>query len=338
MTAPGPTYRCDCLVVGAGISGLLAAVTVAESGSSVMVLDKGRGLGGRMATRRWNGAIFDHGAQFFTARDASFLDRWVQSWLELGLVAPWYEWPEGEPHFRAPSGMNAIGKHLVAAHHLDVRRETLVHEAERFPDKELWQVRTASGEVFLSSALVLSAPLPQALAIVKEGETQIHGADRAALSAIRYQRCLAVLALLDRPSALETHQGALKLSEQPLQWIGDNQRKGLSPEVPCVTLHSTAEFAEAHWDHPDEERLPPLLRAAEPLLQANVRDCQLHRWGFSRPLSSYGQDHFHDEGRQLACAGDGFGGGRVEGAALSGLAAGKTVASWLAKGSHEKAI
>jgi len=62
----------DVLVIGAGISGLLCATQLQAAGLSTLVLDKGRGVGGRMATRRIGDTTFDHGAQFFTVRDARF--------------------------------------------------------------------------------------------------------------------------------------------------------------------------------------------------------------------------------------------------------------------------
>ena len=59
----------DCIVIGAGISGLFAANRLQTEGLEVLVLDKGRGLGGRMATRRISSGVFDHGAQFFTVKN-----------------------------------------------------------------------------------------------------------------------------------------------------------------------------------------------------------------------------------------------------------------------------
>jgi predicted NAD/FAD-dependent oxidoreductase len=50
------------VVVGAGLAGLTAARSLVAGGHDVLVLDKGRSPGGRMATRRIGGATFDHGA------------------------------------------------------------------------------------------------------------------------------------------------------------------------------------------------------------------------------------------------------------------------------------
>ena len=64
----------NIIIVGAGISGCVCAWRLAEAGHEVTLLEKGRDVGGRMATRRMNGARIDHGAQFFTARDPRMLD------------------------------------------------------------------------------------------------------------------------------------------------------------------------------------------------------------------------------------------------------------------------
>ena len=77
-------------VVGAGISGLICARTLAENGCDVNVYEKSRGVGGRMSTRRVDDTLsFDHGAQYFTARDGRF-KRYVESWIDDGLVQPWH--------------------------------------------------------------------------------------------------------------------------------------------------------------------------------------------------------------------------------------------------------
>ncbi|MDV7391716.1 FAD-dependent oxidoreductase, partial [Arthrospira platensis SPKY1] len=59
-------------IVGAGIAGITAARTLMQAGHRVTVFEKSRGAGGRMSTRRSEFGGFDHGAQFFTVRDARF--------------------------------------------------------------------------------------------------------------------------------------------------------------------------------------------------------------------------------------------------------------------------
>ena len=62
-------------IVGAGLAGLMAGRTLAEAGHEVVLLDKGRSPGGRLATRRIGAATLDHGAQFFTVRSEAFAAR-----------------------------------------------------------------------------------------------------------------------------------------------------------------------------------------------------------------------------------------------------------------------
>ncbi len=81
----------DVLIVGAGLSGLVAARELTKKGLNVTVLDKGRSVGGRLATRRIADGVADHGAQFFTARTNTFKAE-VKQWLDAGLISvSWLE-------------------------------------------------------------------------------------------------------------------------------------------------------------------------------------------------------------------------------------------------------
>ena len=120
----------DVLILGAGLSGLKAARDLQAAGRSVLVLDKGRGVGGRAATRRWDGVPVDHGAQFFTARSAEFRAQ-VADWIARGVCFEWakgfHQWDEdkglqppdadkeaGHPRHACRAGMSALGKDLAA--------------------------------------------------------------------------------------------------------------------------------------------------------------------------------------------------------------------------------
>ncbi len=57
----------DIAIIGAGMAGLICAQRLTEAGYSVLVVEKSRGLGGRLATRRLYGTWADHGGLLFEA-------------------------------------------------------------------------------------------------------------------------------------------------------------------------------------------------------------------------------------------------------------------------------
>lgn len=318
----------DALIIGAGIAGLLCATKLQQAGLRVCVLDKGRGFGGRMATRRIGTARFDHGAQFFTVRDPQ-LQAYVDQWLAAGLIREWYRHaPEdtnsaGYPRYCGVQGMTDVPKHLAAS--LPVWREQKVSSLAWV--NGVWQAHTLQGHCFQAHQLVLTAPLPQSLMLLDtSGLSYADSQTLQELRAVRYERGLATLAVLDGPSGLPA-PGRVKIDTPPLAWIADNQQKGISPDVSAITLHADPDFAEAHWSSPDDLRGPLMLEAAAPYMTAKVVDYSCHRWGFTTPVNPWPERSFHDVNLHYTLAGDAFGGPRIEGAALSGLHAAETLLS-----------
>ena len=91
------SHNTDVLIIGAGLAGLSAANDLRQAGRKVLVIDKGRGLGGRLAGRRIGDATFDHGAQFFTARESRFKAA-VEGWIQAGVAEEWYSSYPGQPN------------------------------------------------------------------------------------------------------------------------------------------------------------------------------------------------------------------------------------------------
>lgn len=166
---------------------------------------------------------------------------------------------------------------------------------------------------------------PQSLALLDAGAVDLPPDLRARLAAIEYDRCLAVMAVLDEPSSRIPFPGGLSPVSGPLVWISDNQAKGISP-VPAVTLHATAAFSLEHWDRDRTETGLLLIEAAREWIGPGIREFQVHGWRYSRPRIS---DEFPCmvacQRPPLVLAGDAFGPGGIEGAALSGLAAARAI-------------
>jgi len=187
-----------------------------------------------------------------------------------------------------------------------------------------WLIRTTDGEIYSAGAIILTAPVPQALLILEGGGVLLEPALRTRLSAIEYERCLAVMAVLKGPSLMQA-PGGFAPTQGPIAWIADNQLKGISDE-PAVTIHATDAFSVAQWDQDRGETARVLLAAAEKWLGVGIQSFQIHAWRYSKPKKT---DPLLfavvSLSPPLLLAGDAFAGPRVEGAALSGWAAAEAV-------------
>jgi predicted NAD/FAD-dependent oxidoreductase len=212
--------------------------------------------------------------------------------------------------------MTAIPKYLARG--LDVRLEQHVTHVRRQGDG--WMVVLQNGATLQAGAVLLTPPVPQALALLEAGEVALEPAKRAQLEDIDYEPCLAVMAVLDGPTRLPP-PGWLAPEDEPIAWLADNQQKGIST-VPAVTIHATPAFSRAVWHQDRQASGEALLQAAQDWLGAAVTDFQVHGWRYSKPLAiEKSACLVLNDSPPLLLAGDAFGGGRVEGAALSGWAA-----------------
>jgi len=332
---PSAPFDTDVLVVGAGIAGLLAAHRLVGAGHRVIVVDKGRGVGGRLATRRMGEGVFDHGAQFFTSSEPAFAAE-VARWEAAGVAQQWFDTrlepdgsvvPDGHPRWRGTTGMTAIAKHLAVG--LDVRTSTRLASLQVDAEGSVgsWRAITDDGRELRAGAVLLTPPIPQTLELLAAGGVTLEPEQQMELESVSYHPCLAVMALLDGPSGLP-EPGALRPGAEPLDWVADNQRKGISP-VPSITVHAGPATSRALWDAPDDEVIAILLDAVPGLAASPVADgVQVQRWRYARP--DVGLEGFTRKisGVPTAVvAGDVFDSSRVPGAAASGWAAAELLLS-----------
>lgn len=322
------TQFTDVVIIGAGMSGMTAASALTQAGRSVTVMDKGNSVGGRMASRRIGDAVFDHGAQFITARSEQFSDK-IQQWRGQGIVSEWCRGfsatADGHSRWRGDPDMTALPKQLAEG--VEVLLNTRI--ASISLEGSHWSVVLDDGSSISSAAVLLTAPVPQSLALLDAGNFAMSVGLRAQLEAISYERCLAVLAVLDGPSGM-TQPGGMAFEDGSISWLADNQLKGVSL-VPCVTLHASHAFSVEHWNEECGDVGRTLLKAAAPWIRAEVKDFQTHGWLFSKPLRVYEAPCALVHSRPaLVMAGDAFAGPKVEGAACSGWAAAECLLDQLA--------
>lgn len=323
-----PVSLDSCLIVGGGLCGLLAARELAEAGVEVTVLEESYSVGGRMATRRSGGAVFDHGAQFFTVRGERF-GALVDGWLRAGAAAEWSRGfpkpgesaPDGYPRYRGAEGMASIPRHLATG--LDVRPGECVTRVEK--EGERWRIFTQTGGEYSSAALLLTPPAPQSLALAQSGGFRLAQSDQRQLAEIAYDPCLALMARLDGDDSPVPQPGGLQIKSEPLDWISDNRLKSISPST-ALTIHAGPAYSRDHYEFPEQEIARELISLAEEALKTcfakRVTETRLQHWRYSWVTHPHPEPCFATDSRApLVFAGDGFGQPKVEGAALSGLAA-----------------
>ena len=325
-----PSDSTSCLVIGAGLAGLTAAGILQRAGLRTRVLEANAVPGGRLATliddeAGSKPAAFDHGAQFFTVREEPFAAL-VKSWLEAGAAIEWSRgfatadgsyYADGHPRYIGQAGMTSIAGHLADG--LDIEFEQQVTQVAASEGK--WQITTTSGRQYTAQTLILTPPVPQSLALLEAGSVRLPDPIRQSLAQISYEPCIAVMVQLDAPSQIPDPGGMWPLGE-PLAWIADNHRKGISAAPGAVTLHAGPEFSHTYWSAPDDEVSNRLVEAAEPWLGAKVIRSHVRRWRHSKPLWTHPERYLYSvKPAPLLFAGDAFAGPRVEGAVLSGMAA-----------------
>ena len=321
-------------VIGAGISGLLAARTLADHGLNVTVFDKSRGVGGRMSTRRVDGEPrFDHGAQYFTARDPRF-QRYVESWEKQNIVARWpdansessqnivvfkngerTQKPDSNERFVGAPSMNSICKHLASE--INVKVGTRVDKIEpsgngiRLSDDS----EQAIGEF---DRVIVSAPAAQTAELLVN-----YPALAKPISKIKMQPCWAAMISFENPIADDWVGGFV--NDSILTWVARNSTKPQRPnDAEHLLLHAGHQWTAENWERDTGEVAEEMLQAfwkSSGIEPAQPTHLKAHRWKYAIPIDPPATRCFFDVQSGIAACGDWAGGPRVEGAFLSGMAA-----------------
>jgi predicted NAD/FAD-dependent oxidoreductase len=328
----------DILIVGGGIAGLLAAQTLRGRGLQVTLVAKGVRVGGRLATRRVGPGRGDHGAQFFSARAPEF-QALVNQWLAEGQVFHWSdgfgngytEKPhfDGHPRYAVKGGMNNLPQYLARQLQPEVTVEVGTRLASLVPAGDGWQAQTDDGRMYTSRAVILTTPVPRALELLQPD--LLAPPDRDALTAIEYAPCLAAVFWVSGAVTLP-EPGAIQRPNELVSWVADNQQKGVSPEATVITVHTGPEYSRQMWNMAERSAVATLQGALEPFLAPGsvIKEGQLKAWRFALPTTLYPERHLLAANLPpLIFAGDAFGGPRIEGAALSGMEAGRVGAAQL---------
>ena len=295
------------IIIGAGVAGLSAARILTQKGYQVTVLDKGRGVGGRMSTRTIENAKVDHGAQYFSVKTLEFQAFISELQLE-NIASEWYLAQRDNVRYMGAKGMNTIPKKMASSLDILLNEKVILIENNT--------VKTESGNVYDFDNLVITIPIPQVIDLFQNSKISFSEDDNTVITQIEYQPCIAVMAVLKEPTDIVS--GGIILENQPVAWIADNFQKGIT-ETPTATVHASAAYSVERFDDDLQEVAKDMLSSVNQYVKSeNILSFQTHRWKFSNATKRFEKPFYQIENKNIFLGGDGFGMGNVEGAFLSG--------------------
>jgi renalase len=337
-------------VIGAGLAGITAARTLMEAGHLVTLFDKSRGLGGRMSCKRTEFGSFDHGAQYFTVRDARF--RTLMQWALAGapdVARPWAAnavrvldsagrkaaaaLPAAEPHWVGQPGMNALAVHCAGAL-VDAGRVMLNTRIHRITHSVDGWVLNAVDANDLDAVyggfdkVVLAIPSVQAAELLRNSEH--HTAWATSLDKVVVAPCWTLM--LAFPSAapisprkppvpLGPQWSAARSTHHRVAWLARESSKPGREAIDRWTVQASADWSREHLEDDAPRVKAKLLKAFAEVtgIRAEPDYAEVHRWRFAKTEKPLGQNFLWDAKTGLGVCGDWCIGHRVEDAFVSGL-------------------
>ncbi len=310
------------------MAGLTAARELTKQGHTVTVLDKGRGVGGRMATRRIDQSRIDHGAQYITAKSPlfqSFADELVIK--DVANILPGSN-PGVDPlRYIGRDGMSTIAKYMAQSLRVITGEQVVKIEKRTGDSGNDWRVISESGTTYEADNLLITIPAPQALTLLRNSNIGPDEVNMAALESIQYSPCITVMVVLSQQSRLNEETQWIQSDYGPIATVADNHLKGISPEQTSITIQAGPEFSQTHFDDDPMAVGRALIDLVPQLIPAaDILTYQVHRWRYSLASVRYPESFLAaNTPAPLLFGGDGFGPGNIEGAFLSGLAMAKAV-------------
>ncbi len=324
-------------IIGAGISGLVAGKTLAKAGFEVVVFEKSRGYGGRMATRYAgdNHEIkLDHGVSYLEGESPEFR-AFLLELLQEGLTKPWsgrhmllednryMEYQQDEPRAVAVDGMNSIGRYL--ARPVDVRLEERVGGLTFLGDdrgkKKSWMLNLESSATFQADAVIIATPSKQAYSVLNTTIDEVSTLKIVReIDEVEYDPLFVLMA--GYASAPELDWEMLDIKDSKLGWAAVESSKRDMDKTHLV-VHSTPQFARKHMEKREgvEKEMLEELSALFGDWAGTPDWSQVHFWRYNRAINPLKVPYIdlNEMEKPLAVVGSYMYGNTVESAYLSGL-------------------
>ncbi|MEM4780513.1 MAG: FAD-dependent oxidoreductase [Halalkalicoccus sp.] len=322
-------------IVGAGVAGLGVAAELRAGEADVTIVEKSRGVGGRAATRRKNGCVYDHGANYITpdeeleafvrdlGADPVEIEEPVWTFDSAGVIEPGEK--RERPALTYADGITRFSKEVLATADATLELETCVESIAREGDR--WRVESA-GRKWGFDALVLTPPAPQTATLLSDAdwEDPLREELVSEIEAVPYRTILSIL--LHYPFEIDRHYYALVNTDRnhEIGWLSREECKaGHVPDGESLLVVQMApDWSLERYGEPEDPIASAAAELASDLLddprlaEPDWTDCQ--RWRHALPDDAADPDALsRASDASLYFAGDWVAGeGRVSAAFESG--------------------
>ncbi len=321
-------------IIGAGMSGLAAARTLRDAGRAVTLFEKSRGVGGRAATRKRDGFIYDHGAQYFKG-GSDLSTEWITKRFPtsdlLDIAKPVWTFDgtgniqEGDPKQNADpkwsyrSGFTSFSKRMAEG--LDVRPETLVGRVQQIDTG--WTVLGADNESLGNfEQLLITIPATQAISLIEASQfaNEQGKTISAELGKAKYNPLISVM-LGYRPTPQIRPYYALVNTDKghPISWLAWEHEKA-HERVPQGTglliAQMAPSYSKEHRETPHTQLFQDVSQLVSKLVDEQLETpffTDVQYWRYALPAEKANADALLALSLPLGLAfcGDAFVGGRA---------------------------
>jgi predicted NAD/FAD-dependent oxidoreductase len=266
-------------IIGGGLSGISCAHALQMEDVEVRLFERAAMLGGRCATRLWQGHLIDHGVQYFTAHSTDFKKELLTRLRQFRpLVSPILDQDERlvmsttGPRFYVLQGNNYLAH--VLSHGVEAQLNSLV-ESVSFQGSKF----DVLGESF--RAVVSAIPGP--------GMAKVFGLSHPP---VEYEPILTAM-LEYANDGLEPGRhvyGRVMPEDSPVIAASycENHKAGrIIGNKTVFVVNASAHFSAAHVNDAPETYLPEIIREHEKLWHIAPGLCRassIHVWRHGRPL------------------------------------------------------
>ena len=282
----------EILVIGAGITGLRATQLLDMAGHAVTLVDKGRGPGGRCATRRADAFAFDHGAPGLQVTDDSF-----SAFLsEHALQASWPLGGEAHPVTISPR-MSSLGRTLESlfSDRVSIQYQTPITSLAGATGA--WRaVDDAGTQLGPFEHVVVTIPAPQAVTLLAHLPESVSGDICHQLLGVVYEAQLTLML----GGAVDDEKADIMHHADVQHVIANHLKPGRAPENPSWVLHLSAAATQNALETPLSE-LPARYALTQTKDWSYVR---AHRWRYAQVSTGINHPKLKSPCNTLWVAGD----------------------------------